>query len=248
MRWLSRFFLLASCLSLLFAGGCGRKHSKTYRIGIDPLFFPLDFKKQTINVFAFSTELLQEISRTQNLHFTRVNMSWDNLLEGLCEQRYDAILSSLPPNLINRTNYAFSEPYLKTGPVLVVPKTDKKVTLEDLSKRILAIEKSDSLLELMSKYPDVSIVFYTQIVPVLEDVSRGRFDGALVPALPATAFVKDIFNKSLSITTETLTSEGLRLVTLKEDQKFLISEFNAGLEKLIANGTYDRLLDKWIVR
>lgn len=248
MRRVLRILLLFIPLSFFLLSGCGGKKHIVYRIGIDPLFFPQDFKRQTINVFAFSSELLQEISKVQNLRVTRINRSWDNLIEGLCEERYDAILSTLPPSLINRTNFTFSEPYLKTGPVLVVPKTDKKITIEDLSRRILAIEQSDPLLQLMSNYPDVRIVFYNQIPVVLEDVATGRIDGALVPTIPANAFVKDLFGQRLSITTDPLTSEGLRLVTLRDDNQFLLKQFNEGLDKLIRDGTYDKLLDKWLIR
>jgi len=247
MKWITRFFLLITSICLLFTTGCGQKHSTSYRIGVDPLFFPLDFGPQTINIFAFSNELLQEISKIQNIPFTRVNLSWDNLLEGLELHKCDAILSAMPPNLINITKYSFSKPYLKTGPVLIIPKTDKIVTLEDLSRQVLGIEQKDPLLELMSNYPNVEIVFYNQIPAVLDNVSKGRIHACLVPSVPANAFIKDLFHNRLTIVSDPLTNEGLRFVTLKDEKTSLIINFNEGLKKLLKNGTYDKLLDKWII-
>lgn len=240
-----KYSLVICAVLLLLSGGCGKTASRVYHVGIDPTFFPLNLLDQTVNVFAFSNELLREISEVKGVELIRTNMSWDNLLDGLKLQKYEAIFSSVPPNLINLTKLSFSDPYLKTGPVLVVPFTNTEKTLSDLPGQVVAIDGSNAEIELMSKYPDVQFDFYDRIPNVLEDVSLGKVHGALVPSIPAHAYVHNIYSKVLTIATPPLTNEALRLITPKDSNPELIALFNEGLAKLRANGKYDALVAKW---
>ena len=246
MKQLEKLTLLILTLFSLFLGGCsGKVFSKVYHVGVDPTFFPVELTGQTVNVFAFMNELFQEISKDRGVEIVRINLSWDNLLLGLKLGKCEGVISSLPPNLVNLTKYTFSDAVLRTGPVLVVPKQNKGTSLSDLSGQVVMIEKSDSELELMSRYPTIEALFYDRTVEALESVSKGRVAGSLVPVLQAYAYTKDVFQKSVAISSHVLTNEALRLVTLKGEQKELHEIFNEGLTSLMDSGAYQELLTKW---
>lgn len=237
------FFLLL--FSVFITQGCGKQEPKVYQIGIDQSFFPLNLSGEGINVFAFSTELLQEIANIQKTKLQRINLSWDNLVESLYLKKSDGIFSSAPPNLINNTKFSFSNPFLKTGPVLIVPIQTGKVSLEDLAGGIVAMGKTNDELDLMKNYPAVEFVFYDSFIDALDGVAQGKYTACLVPILPAHAFLKDLFQSSLMISSNVLTSGALRLVTIKDQDETLLKIFNDGLAELQKNGTYDALITKW---
>lgn len=240
-----RLFLLG-LISLFICSCTSGSSKKSYTIGVDPYFFPLQLDGQASRVFAFSNELLQEIATVENIEIIRKNMNWDNLLECLKESKCSAVLSSLPFNIMNESKYSFSTPYLHTGVVLVVRKVDKGETIENFSGKTLAIGKTDAEIELMSRFPKVNTVFFDTLAPTLEHVASGRYMGCLAPILLAGPYTKDIFHSTLTISKETpLTNESIRLVTLKDADPKLIETFNRGLNKLISSGKYQALLDKW---
>ncbi len=237
------FFLLL--LTAFATQNCGKLKEEVYQIGIDQSFFPLNLGGQAINVFAFSRELLQEISRIKKIELAGLNLSWDNLVESLYLEKAQGILSSAPPNLINNAQFSFSNTYLKTGPVLVVPLQTDPIGLKDLGGKVVAMGKTNEELDLMQNYPSVEFVFYDSIVEALEGTAQGKYSGCLIPILPAHAFLKDLFQNSLMISSDVLTNNALRLVTLKDKEERLIHIFNDGLLELQANGAYDALITKW---
>ncbi len=240
-----RFFLLF--FSLLLLQGCSKEETNGYQIGIDQTFFPLNLASEGINVFAFSSELLEEISKIQNTKLRKSNFSWDNLVESLYLKKTDGIFSSAPPNLINNTKFSFSAPFLKTGPVLIVPIQAEKVSLKDLFGSTIAMGKTNDELDLMKSYPNIEFVFYDSFIEALEGVVSGKYAACLIPILPAHSYLKDLFHNSLMISSDVLTPGALRLMTLKDAEENLIKTFNEGLAKLQKNGTYDALISKWSI-
>jgi len=174
-----------------------------------------------------------------------VNLSWDNLIESLYLKKVDGVFSSASLNLINQTKYSFSDPILKTGPVLIVPMQTGKISLTDLSGRIVAMGKTQEELDLMRAYPDIQFVFYDSIVDALDKTVKGSFAACLIPILPANAYVKDLYQNELLISSSPLTDQGLRLLTLKDAHPKLIKTFNEGLLDVQKNGQITTLLTKW---
>jgi len=247
MKIFSKFLVTLWLISFAPSSGCSKSMpQKTYSIGVDPSFFPLALTGLTPKVFAFTNEVIQEIAKTQHVQLVRKTFSWDNLLEGLRLCQCDAILSSIPPTMITENKYTFSKPYLRTGVVLVVQKDRTKIKLNDLKGKVIAIGKTDTEIELVSKYPELQTIFYNDLPTTLELVISGRYAGILAPVLQANAYTKDLFQNTLAISQENiLTNEGIRLITLKDCNPALVELFNSGLEELIRSGTYDALLKKW---
>jgi ABC-type amino acid transport substrate-binding protein len=231
--------------SMMTFQGCAKADPEIYRVGIDPSFFPLQLIDQADNVYAFSCELLREVAKISKTELQEVQMSWDNLNESLQLGKTEAIFSAAPPNLINNTKYSFSECYLKTGPVLIAPKGPKEVSLKNLSTRIVAMGKTADELDLMQIFPEVEFVFYDSLIDALEGTAEGKYAACLIPTIPAHAYIKDLFQNQLMISSDVLTPQGLRMLTLKGQNQKLLESFNKALQTIQENGTYDKLLAKW---
>ncbi|HSX03977.1 MAG TPA: ABC transporter substrate-binding protein [Rhabdochlamydiaceae bacterium] len=237
-------FLLLLCLSFL-ALGCGKKKNYDYYVGIDPTWFPLDLPGMEKSVLAFSTELIQEIGQTKRKQIGIVTMSWDNLTPGLNKEHYNAMLSSLYPFLFYEKKYAFSDPYLMTGPVLVVPMASKIDSLAMLKEKEVGVIRGSAAVNLLEKYEGLIIRYYDSIPDLLNDMLKETVDAAIVDNLTAHAYIRDLFHGQIKIVTAPLNDQGLRLVTLVDHSPALLKLFNQGLKTLKATGRYDELLEKW---
>ncbi len=224
---------------------CGGSQKTTYQVGVDPSWYPLLVEGKEKNLTGFSTELLQEIGKKEHIAISKVSVSWDVLMEGLKKKQYAAILFSLPPYNFNQQTYDFSELYLKTGPVLVVPASYPYTSLEKLSGKEIAVMPGSSGTSILEKYPGILIRNYDSIARALNDVSTGTINGALVDRLMAEAYCQDLYQGKLRIVTEPLDNSGLRMITLHNQAPELIEAFNEGLDKLKSSKEYDNLLKKW---
>lgn len=233
------------CCALFY--GCHTPSSPLHekKIGVDPSWFPLSIPGRENNVTGFSTELLKEIGKSENLHITKVTVNWDDLVDGLKKNKYDGILSSIPPYVFNKKIYDFSELYLLTGPVLIVAADSNINSLKKTNGKEIAVLPETKGALLLEKFPGAIIRNYDSIPKALNDVVKGTVDGAIIDILSAVAYCLDLYKEKIKIVTDPLTDEGLRLLTLHDEDDSLIRRFNRGLDKLKSSGAYEKLLVKW---
>ena len=241
---LKRFYLFILIIASILITSCSSQ-KKSYTIGIDPSFFPLDLMGKEVNLFAFSNELLYEISRIEGVSLKRVNMSWDNLLTGLDEKKYDGILSSMYPYAHVLNKYRFSNLFLHTGPVLVSRKTVSTSFFEGMKKAEVAVSSIEDKTLLIKLYPQIIIHFYNSIPMALNSLLNETIDAVMINYILALNFSHDLYAKEIKILTPPLNDMGLRLITKSDNQTPLIEIFNRGLEKLQNQGIYIKLLKKW---
>ncbi len=241
---MERFFSLF-LITLMTLCSCSSSSNGDRRVGVDATWYPLDFGVRDNNITAFSTELLTEIGKVEKIPFVKVTVNWNDLMEGLQKNKYEAILTSMPPYIFNEKLFDFSNIYLALGPVLVVPVTSKIDGLNQLNGKEIGIVSGSASISLLEKSNGVLIRYYESIPQALNDVLLGVIDGAMVGVLSASAYCRDLYQGELKIATPPLNDEGLRLVTKHNGAPDLIKKFNAGLEKIQKNGAYANLQKKW---
>lgn len=239
-----KYFWFATLCCITFSCG-GSSQKPTYRVGVDPSWYPLLLDGKERNLTAFSTELLQEIGKKEDIAFSKATVGWDVLMEGLQKGEYTAILFSMPPYNFNQQTFDFSDLYLKTGPVLVVSTSFDYTSLDQMTGKEIAVTPDSTSTILLEKYPGILIRNYDSIAKALNDLNAGEIDGAIVDVLMATSYCQDLYQGKLRIVTEPLNDAGLRLITLHNRATELIEAFNDGLEKLRSSKEYDKLMKKW---
>lgn len=231
--------------SLLFFSCSPKQNKPANSIGLDPTFYGVSITGLEPNVKGFIIDLLTEVNNLEglNLNIIELNSIMQNRL--LDEKKVDAIVSPLTPYPFNQALYEFSEPFLKTGPVLVVPYQSKVHDLTKLNNmEIATITGTDGAL-ILERYPDIIIRSYNLVPEALTAIVGMQVDGALIDSLIAEKFVQDLYSGFLKVATHPLSNAGLRLVALKDHNPELISKFNKALKHLESSGKYTTLLKKW---
>jgi len=198
-----------------------------------------------MRILAFSTELLKEIAKNERLDLSLIRMNWNNLLWGLREKKYQGALSSLRPYVFYLKEYSFSSLYLEAGPVFVLPKGSLITEIKQLIGKEIAVVQGSSAAVLLQKFPGIIIRSYLSIPQALQAVEKQEVDLAAIHLLIAQNFVRDLYPNILKIEGPPLDNEGLRLLTLDNENQELLSRFDEGLEQLKKDGTYEMLKQKW---
>jgi len=235
-------FLL--CL-LFFSCNGGSSAGYDYKVALDPAWHSLEVPGRATNLTAFTLELIEAIGKDQGVKIAIYQRSWNNLMMGLQEHDYDAICSPMQPYLFYEKMYDFSDLFLMTGPVLVVPASNMANSLEELSGKEIGIQRTSNAALILEKYPVVIERSYDSIPQALNDVRNGIIDGAIVNLLAAQAFIGDLYQGQLRIATPPLSDEGLRLIAQHGQSPQLMKTFNRGLKRLQDDGTYASLAKKW---
>lgn len=253
VRALNRFFksFLHKCLlivSLIFILGCSATdEGALYHIGIDPSWYPQDFRGKEPALTGFSEGLIRAIGEEEGFNVQILSAGSEFLEWGLSEGRFDGILTSLSPAVNYEGRYLFSKPYLLIGPVLVVTANSPLKKRADLKgKTVAALRGSQVVSVLGETVPGIVITAYDQPGPVFENLLNGSYDAVAMPVLMAKSYVNDLYQGRLKIIDDPLTEEALRLVALVGDED-LIDGFNSGLHSLQKNDHYEELAEEWHV-
>ncbi len=227
---------------VLVACGCGSNpFHKTMRIGIDKKWYPIDFGPQTAYVNGYTEDLLLEMAKYSGMEFELVPANWDSLMDGLRTNKYDAVLTSLPPYEYHLAKYDFSKNYLDLGPVMVLRTNEPELSLDQMKGKIVGVIANDQTALILEKTPEIIIRSFPSIPALLNGVAGGEIDGALLSRIPAVNFVNDLYAGQLKIGSQPLTDAGLHLVSPKGGARL----FNKTLASLKKKKTVEQLLQKW---
>jgi len=244
--------VLFLCLLVVAAGvvrSCSRATraiiGSSYTIARDPTWYPINMVGKEKAILAFSNDLLTEIAKKEGLKFQLIAATSYTLFEDLKDGRFDAVLTSLMPTPVNRTRYLFSEPFFKIGSVLILPKREEFVSLDQMKGKVVGVRRGSSIVFDVNQY---QIVFspYDNMSRAFDDLENKRIDGILLPAFEAYLHTRIFYPEIGRVVTAPLSPEALRLVSKKGmAQERLVKKFNSALIQLKEEGTYDELLKKW---
>lgn len=238
--------LIALCLILFKNYSSGDFFEKDYRIGIDSRWLHTGLQGKERNFSAFSGDVFARIGQLQDLQFHLVNDTIENLERDLQAKKIDGLLTKQRPNPISLNSFVFSDLFYATGPVLIIPLKSNFIEWNQNPHKIIGTEAKSNLIGEIEKDPSTHIRRYDDILEALADLKEGRIDGAIFPTIPAHVYVSTFYSTELKIASLPLTTDGIRLMALKNsDGLFLIEEFNQGLKKLKEEKFYQKLLKRW---
>ncbi|MEI8328993.1 MAG: transporter substrate-binding domain-containing protein [Chlamydiia bacterium] len=234
------FYLAFTVLS-----ACGTVKKPSYTVAVDPSFYSIESLGRENNILAFLTDLVSEASLRTHLSITMKPANWTSLLQGLQEEEYQAVFAGITQYNFTEKKYAFSSVFIKTGPVLIIPKNMTSSSLTDFGNKEVGVISDSDAINIVQKYPDIIIRIYDSIPKLLNDLSQNRIEAAVLAALPAEGYCRDLFQESLHITTSPMTNDGLKLITLKEENIELMHAFNKVIQQMEKEGSLAKLKAKW---
>ncbi|HSX26728.1 MAG TPA: transporter substrate-binding domain-containing protein [Chlamydiales bacterium] len=237
--------LILAALLLFQSCSCGSNDKSALRIGIDPNWYPINFGPQESYVNGYVEDLLLEIASYSGIQFERIPANWDSLLDGIREKKYDAVISALPPYEFNKAKYEFSDNILDLGPVLIVPVNAQHTDLSKMGGELVGLVNGDPAVLLVQKYGDIVIRNYDSIPELLDALSIGEIEAALLNRVPAVTYISDLYADRLKVASAPLNDAGLHLVAAKGRNPHLVSLFNKSIERLHKKKKMDALLKKW---
>ena len=232
-----------------FANGNGEKEgSKVYVFASDATWPPMEFVDDNGDIVGFDMDLLAAIADAAGFEYKVQNTGWDGIFAGLANGAYDAIISSVTITEERKEKMDFSDPYINAGQILVVPAdysgsekladfAGKKVGVQQGTTGDFAVE-AESAVE-RKAYDDIGLA--------VEDLVNGNLDAVVCDSVTAIDYVaqNDSYKGKLKVLGEPFTEEFYG-IAVQKGNKELLDLINAGLKKVIDDGTRDKLVEKWL--
>jgi polar amino acid transport system substrate-binding protein len=224
---------------------------RSIRIATEGAFPPFNYMEGN-EPQGFEIDLGKALCAAMAAACTFVAHEWEGIIKGLLAKDYDAIMASLAVTDRRKARIAFSKRYYFIPPAFIAR---KDAEIADVSPAALAgktvgtIEGSQHAAFLKARYPEADLRTYAKLEEAQLDLLTERIDLVLGDKLALSRFLGAREGGCCRFAGEPAVDaafygEGVAVGLRKED-KDLKEMFNQALERIKADGTYDRIRAKY---
>ena len=254
---------LAVCLSAFVLSGCGSSSSdssdnstassdsgeqKTLVVGFDQEYPPYGYVDDDGSYTGFDLELAQKVCELEGWEFKAEPIDWD---------AKDALLNSGTISCIwngftiegRENGYAFTDPYMTNGQVVVVKADSDINSLEDLKGKVVLTQKGSAALEVLNGDQAELADTFKELQTIGDynnafmQLESGAVD-AVACDLSIAAYQMSAKPDAFKQLDEALSSENYGVGFAKDDTE-TAAIVTADLKTLNDNGTVQELCDKY---
>ena len=212
------------------------------RVVTDATFPPMEFSKDGKRT-GFDIELTEALGAAMGRKIEWIDIDFKGLIPALVSKRADLAMSAIYITDERRKVVDFSDPYFAGGLVVLTTKAGPIKTLKDLDgKRVSVQVGTKSVGYLKDNFPKVERIEVEKNQEMFNLVEIGRADAAVTGKPAAKVFAQA--KPALWVLPEQLTTEDYG-IAVRKDTPELRDAVNAALKKIKADGTYDKLVQKW---
>ncbi|MBD2612286.1 ABC transporter permease subunit [Nostoc punctiforme FACHB-252] len=243
-RWL-RWCVVVGISCLLLAG-CAVNPSggKTLRVATEPAFPPFEFQGQGGELQGFSIDLMNAVGTAANLKVNFQSLPFDGIIPALQSKTVDAAISSITITEERAKTIAFSRPYFKAGLAIAIRTDNQNITnFDSLKNKKIAVQIGTTGATKAKSIPGVQIRSFDSAPLALQELVNGNVD-AVINDAPVTLYAINTGNlKGIKVVQQLLTEEFYGIATAKNSPDLAL--INDGLDKILKNGTYSQIYQKW---
>lgn len=243
MRWLvvglSCIFLLSSC-SLPNSSTAG----KTLTIATEPTFPPFELQSASGELQGFDIDLMNAIAQSAGFKIKYQNMPFAGMIPALQTQTVDAAVAAMAITAERVKIISFSRPYFKSG-VAIATRTDNQniTSFDSLKNKIIGVQIGTTGALKAKNIPKAEIRTFNDSPLTLQALINGNVDAVLNDQAVILYGIKSGNLKQLKVVSSLLTEEFYGFPTPKESPN--LDLINQGLAKVLKNGTYAKIYQKW---
>jgi polar amino acid transport system substrate-binding protein len=237
-----RFLALLAALSM---GAVGIAHAQdVIRVATDATFPPFEYAENGKRT-GFDVDLIEAIAATIGKKVEWTDIDFKGLIPGLVAKRFDVAASAIYITDERRKVVDFTDPYYPGGLVIMVKKGNTTIRgPEDLNGKKVSVQVgTKSVNFLKEKFPGAQRVEVEKNQEMFQLVEIGRADAAVTGKPAAKLYARA--RGTLQVLDKQLTVEEYGYA-IRKDEPELTRQFNDALKKLKADGTYQKLVDKYL--
>ena len=196
------------------------------------------------NVVGIDAEIAQLIADKLGMELEIVDVAFESIVPGVQAGKYDMGMAGMTVSEERLESVNFSSSYA-TGVQVVIVKEDGPIaSLDDISGKMIGVQTNTTGdIYASGDYGDEYVTRYDNGALAVEGLKSGKVDCVIIDNEPAKAYVAA--NEGLKILDTEYTVEDYAICFAKENTE-LQEKVNGALEVLIADGSVQKIIDKYI--
>lgn len=266
-RWFLRRLVLGGLAfptAGAFLGGCGRsersessvdekpdkgkvRNSQPLVVATSanyPPYETLAANAKSEEIVGFDVDLAELISKRLGRKLSMVDMEFDELIPALEEDKADMAMAALEPTRSRKQRVDFSDIYYRSQQALV--SLEGYLDSQALNYQAIGVRAGsvqDRFANRLSKdYPNIDVVPYDTLEDVLNALSTGAVEAAILEATVADIYLKDYPELGFQIVQDDRPRGSA--IALPQNSP-LRQSVNEALIEIESSGEMNQLIDKW---
>jgi polar amino acid transport system substrate-binding protein len=191
----------------------------------------------------FDVDLVNAIAAEIGIEEVRfVDQSFDSIILSLRQGRFDMSASSWTITPERAEEVAFGDPYFSANQAVLVRQDSTVQGLDDLEGATIAVQRGTVGADLADSVPGSTVRRYESGDDAFNALAQGRADAAITD-FPVVAYAA-AQKPELKVAAEVPGDLALGLMFPQESDA-LRQAFDEGLAAIRADGTYDRIYERW---
>ena len=220
---------------------------RTLSVGSDTTYPPFELVNQQGKVVGFDVDVVNAICEKVNCVAEFKTTAWDGIFPALANGEFDMVASGVSITPERDQIVDFTDPYLAVTEAIAVKVEDADLTLEDFTGGDLILGAQTGTTNAVTAESLVGrdrLRLYDNFNTAVQALLNGDVDGVEIDGTSADAFVEQ-YAGQLTVNIADVES-GTNLGFVVQEGDALVDALNAGLAKIKADGTLDKLEAKWL--
>lgn len=247
------FAVLLSAMLLLAMAACGEQpqtpddtqEPAVLHMATEGTFPPYEYYDNG-QLVGIDIEVAGAIAEKLGMKLETTDIAFDSIIPGVQAGKYDIGMAGVTVNEERLQQVNFSDSYATGVQVVIVKEGGKVQSLDDMADAIIGTQSGTTgFIYASSDFGDDHVKSFTKTTDAVEALKNGQVDCVLLDNAPAEALVEANPDAGLSILETAYTVEDYAIAINKENTD-LQAKINAALAELVADGTLQSIIDKYI--
>lgn len=240
---MKKIIMTVIALAALFSFSCS-KSNDVIKMGTNAAFPPFEYTLGT-DVVGFDVTVSQLISRDYGKKLKVVDMNFDGLIAALQSGSIDFIAAGMTATEERRKNVDFSEPYYLSKQTIIVKASDKTVaSVNDLKGKVVGVQAGTTgELFATEEIEGLNVKSFKTGIDAALALKNGAIEAIIIDELPAQEIVRR--NVELKLVEDDFYTDEYA-IAVKKGNTELLNSINKTIEKIKADGTYQKLIDAYM--
>ena len=219
----------------------------TYIIASDTSFAPFEYQDGNNTYTGFDMDLIKAIAKQQGFNIKINNIGFDAALNAVQSGQADGVIAGMTITDARKAIFNFSDPYYTTNIILAVKKGSSVKSYEDLSGKTVGAKNGTSSYTWLEEHADqyhYTLKAFDEASTMYDSLNSGSIDALMDDEAVLAYAIQQGRNFETPIPGEASGTVGFAVKAGSNPE--LIEMFNNGLAALKANGTYDKLVAKYL--
>lgn len=216
-------------------------------VGTEPAFAPFEYiNEKSGKIEGFDIDIMEAIGKAQNVEIKWQPMQFDGIIPGVLTGTLDAAISAIVKNPERAKRVYFSPEYYVVGQSIMIrrDKSNEILGFDSLNNRSICVQIATVGADKAAATPGAKVVTFNSAPEAYLELDRGGCDAFITGRTVHQYYLAQEHRTDFVLLDEIYEAQGLGIAINKDNLK-IQKLINEGLEKIKANGEYQKVVDKW---